>query len=179
MRIELGDGYLVREYRHSDLASIVAHANNPNVARNLEDRFPYPYTAKNAEEWFARIRDQDPVTNFAIADPNQVIGSIGIQPLEDIYRCTAELGYWLGETFWGRGIATRAVRAFTAWGFQSFDVTRIQARVFESNPASARVLEKAGFTCEGRLRQSAIKQGVVLDLDLYAILRHEFEAHTS
>jgi len=179
MRIELGDGYLVREFRQSDLASIVEHANNSNVARNLEDRFPHPYTAKDAEEWLARIRKQDPVTNFAIADPDQVIGSIGIQLLDDVYRCTADLGYWLGEAFWGRGIATRAVRAFTAWGFQSFDVTRIQARVFESNPASGRVLEKAGFIFEGRLRQSAIKQGVVLDQLLYAILRHEFEAQTS
>lgn len=179
MHIELGDGYCIREFRQDDLPSIVAHANNPNVARNLEDRFPHPYTAKHAMEWLARVREQDPVTNFAIADPEQAIGSIGIQLLADIYRCTAELGYWLSETFWGHGIATRAVRAFTIWGFQSFDVTRIQARVFESNPASARVLEKAGFTCEGRLRQSAIKQGVVLDLRLYAILRHEIEAQTS
>jgi RimJ/RimL family protein N-acetyltransferase len=179
MRIELADGYVIRGFRHADVASIVAHANNPNVARNLEDRFPHPYTVKHAEEWIARVRKQDPVTHFAIADPDQVIGCVGIEPREDVYRGTAELGYWLGETFWGKGIATCAVRAITAWGFESFDVTRIQARVFESNPASGRVLEKAGFTFEGRLRQGAIKQDVVMDLLVYAILRHEFEAQTS
>lgn len=179
MYIELGDGNCVRELDQDDLASLVTHANNRNVARNLEDRFPHPYTLEHAEKWLARLHQQDPVTHFAITDANQVIGMIGIDQRPDVYRCTADLGYWLGEDFWGRGIATRAVRAMTAWGFRSLGVTRIQARVFETNPASGRVLEKAGFTYEARLRQSVIKHGVVMDLLVYAILRHEFEAQTS
>ena len=179
MYIDLGDGNCVRELEQKDLASLVTHANNPNVARNLEDRFPYPYTIEQAEKWLATLHQQDPVTHFAIADVDQVFGMIGIEQRPDVYRCTADLGYWLGESFWGRGIATRAVRAITAWGFHRFDVMRIQARVFETNPASGRVLEKAGFTYEARLRQSVIKRGVVMDLWVYAILRHEFEAQTS
>lgn len=176
MRIDLGDGYLLREFRDEDLPSLVRHANDPEVARTLEDRFPHPYTEGDGEKWLALVAEQKPLTHFAIANASEVIGGIGLQPREDVYRCTGELGYWLGRRFWGRGIATRAVRAMTAWGFRHLRLTRIQARVFETNPASARVLQKAGFTCEGRLRQSVIKQGRVMDQHVYAILRSEFEA---
>ena len=173
MRLDLGNGFIIRPYRDSDLDSLVEHANNPNVSRNLEDRFPYPYTAEDARKWLAEVREQAPLTSFAIADEAGVIGGIGLLLHRDIYRVTAELGYWLGEAYWGRGIATRAVRAITQWAFDSLALERIQARVFDSNLASCRVLEKAGFTREGRLRSSVLKLNLVMDLLVYAILREE------
>lgn len=173
MKLDIGGGYSVRDYRESDLDSLVEHANNPNVSRNLEDRFPHPYTTEEAEKWLTHVAEQNPLTNFAIATDTGVIGGIGFHLRQDVYRATAELGYWLGESYWGQGIATRAVRAVTVWAFESFPLERVQARVFESNPASCRVLEKAGFTYEGRLRRSVLKINLVMDLIVYAILRHE------
>lgn len=173
MKLDLGDGYSVRKFREGDIVSLVEHANNPNVSRNLEDRFPYPYTTEDAERWLALVAAQDPLTSFAIAAADDVVGGIGFHLRQDVYRATAELGYWLGEPYWGQGIATRAVRAVTIWAFESFPLERMQARVFESNPASCRVLEKAGFTFEGQLRRSVLKLNLVMDLVVYAILRHE------
>jgi ribosomal-protein-alanine N-acetyltransferase len=173
VQIDLGGGFIVREFRSEDVPSLVRHANNEKVARNLEDRFPHPYGATDAEEWLEHVADQDPVTDFAIATTAELIGGIGFHIHQDVYRCTAELGYWLGETYWGRGIATRAVRSITVWAFASFPLERIQARVFATNPASCRVLEKSGYTSEGRLRHSVLKINVLMDQVVYAILRHE------
>lgn len=173
MKLDLGEGVCVRPFRSDDLEGLVKHANNENVARNLEDRFPHPYGEENAREWLARVTEHDPVTQFAIATDREVIGGIGFRILEDVYRRTAELGYWLGEAYWGRGIATRAVRVLPAWIFENFPLERIEARVFETNPASCRVLEKAGFTYEGRMRHGALKINLLQDLVVYAILRHE------
>jgi len=176
MQLELGEGYQVREFRADDIEGLVRHANNENVARNLEDRFPHPYTREDARGWLAHVAEQDPPTQFAIATEREVIGGIGFRIREDVYRRTAELGYWLGEDHWGQGVATRAVRAFSGWIFESLPVERIEARVFETNPASCRVLEKAGFTCEGQLRHSVLKINMIMDQIVYAILRHESKA---
>jgi RimJ/RimL family protein N-acetyltransferase len=97
MRLDLGDGIVVRPYRDSDIESLVAQADNPNVSRNLEDRFPNPYTIEDAKKYLAEVARQDPITSFAIADQSGVIGGIGIRLRQDVYRITAELGYWLGE----------------------------------------------------------------------------------
>ena len=132
-----------------------------------------PDVLEDAQKWLNHVADQDPLTSFAISTDSGVIGGIGFQLRQDIYRVTAELGYWVGENYWGRGIATRAVRSVTTWAFENFPLERIQARVFESNPASCRVLEKAGYTYEGRLRHSVLKINMVMDLIVYAILRHE------
>lgn len=176
MRLDLGHGFLVREFRSLDVSSLTRHANNEKIARNLENRFPHPYTENDAREWLAYLAEQDPVTHFALARESEAIGSIGFRLQDDVYRGTAELGYWLSEDYWGRGIATRAVRAMTDWIFDNYPVERIQARVFETNPASCRVLEKAGYTYEGRMRRGATKLNLVLDLMVYAILRHKSEA---
>lgn len=173
MRIDLGGGFAIREFQPEDISFLVRHADNANVARNLEDRFPHPYTTADAESWLAYAAEQDPPTQFAIAEQNELVGGIGLRLLDDVYRGTAEIGYWLGEDYWGRGLATRAVGAFSAWIFESFPVARIQARVFETNPASCRVLEKAGYSREGRLRQSVLKMNLLMDQVVYAILRAE------
>jgi RimJ/RimL family protein N-acetyltransferase len=173
MHIDLGDGFAIRDFRATDLSSLIHHADNANVARTLEDRFPHPYTRSDAERWLASLAEQDPTTQFAITADDALVGGIGLRLLEDVYRGTAEIGYWLGEGLWGRGLATRAVGAFCAWVFTSFAVERIEARVFSTNPASCRVLEKAGFNREGRLRHSVLRMNVLMDQVVYAILRGE------
>jgi [ribosomal protein S5]-alanine N-acetyltransferase len=164
----------IRPFRVADRDSLVLHANNRNVSRNLDDRFPYPYTLADADDWIARTTSANPLTCCAITVDDAVVGGIGLILQEGIHRYCADLGYWLGEKVWGRGIATAAVRIYTRYGFQTFDLRRIYAGIFSSNPASMRVLEKAGFVREGVLRQSVVKDGQILDLILYAITRDMF-----
>jgi RimJ/RimL family protein N-acetyltransferase len=171
MEIPLGE-HCLRPWRRGDEPALVKYANNPRVAANLRDRFPHPYTPADARDWIERAgRQQQPIANFAIASAREAIGGIGIIPGEDVARRSAEIGYWLGEPFWGRGIATQAVEAMTAYAFSSFDLLRLGAWVFDGNAPSVRVLEKAGYVYEGRLRQAAVKNGKVLDLLLYARVR--------
>jgi [ribosomal protein S5]-alanine N-acetyltransferase len=170
--LEIGD-VVVRGLKRGDASSLARNANNPRVAAHLRDRFPHPYTDRDARDWIQIALSRDPVRNFAIAAGDEVIGGIGFEPLTDVHARSAELGYWLAEPYWGKGIATEAVRGVVRYAFQHTDLIRIFAHVFEGNPASVRVLEKAGFTCEGRMRQSVVKSGRVLDQFLYAVLRHE------
>ena len=175
MELDLGS-FVIREWRRGDEESLVRHANNPNVARNLRDRFPHPYTLEDAKTWMAHAVAEDPVTNFAIAVSGEAVGGIGFERQQDISCRSLELGYWLGEAYWGRGIVTEAVRALSQHMFAHFDVCRIYATVFEENPASVRVLEKAEFTCEGRLRKAATKGGHTFDLLLYALVNEGAQA---
>jgi RimJ/RimL family protein N-acetyltransferase len=170
MKIRFGD-YMVRDWRKDDAASITRHANNRNIAMWLRDRFPHPYTIYDAEGFLSAVSRQDPRLAFAIATRQEAIGGIGLDMGSDVQRFTAELGYWLGEPFWGRGIMSEAVAQFTAWAFEHVELYRIYASVFASNAASARVLEKAGFECEGRLRASVFKNGQILDQFLYARIK--------
>jgi RimJ/RimL family protein N-acetyltransferase len=166
----LADHFLIRDWRRGDEESLVRHANNPNVARNMRDRFPNPYTHADADWWIARAGAQSRPTDFAIVVDGEAAGGIGFILQEDVARGSVEIGYWLGEAYWGRGIVTAAVRAMDDYIFANFEVCRIFATVFESNPASARVLEKAGYTCEGRLRKAVIKNGETLDALMYALI---------
>ena len=175
MKIDLENGFQIRPLTAGDLESVVRYANNPRIALQLEDRFPHPYTLNEARQWLESLQVQDPLTHFSIASPNEVVGGIGLDLREDVYSRTAEIGYWLGEPFWGRGIISIAVGRFSRWAFGTFDLIRLQARVFETNPASCRVLEKCGFQLEGRLRQSVTKQGKTMDQHIYALLRSELE----
>lgn len=117
------------------------------------------------------VAAQNPLTNYAIATDIEAVGCIGLHIGEDVHRKTAELGYWLGESFWGRGIMTSAVAAFTDWAFHQFDLQRIYAEPFANNAGSTRVLEKAGYICEGRLRANVFKDGAILDSLIYARCR--------
>lgn len=150
------------------------HANDREVSRHLRDRFPYPYRMADALAWIDTADAQGrPPINFAIDLEGEAIGGAGLEPLTDVHRRTAEVGYWLGRSQWGRGIATAAVAELTAYAFDTFDIVRLEACVFEWNPASARVLEKNGWVLEGRLRRSVLKDGVLGDALLYARLRGE------
>ena len=172
MQIELGT-WKVRSWLPEDETSLVKYANNRNISINLRDAFPFPYTVQHARDWIALASVQAPETNFAIAGMGEAIGGIGLRLGEDVSRRTAEIGYWLGEPFWGKGIATLAVAAVTEFAFAEYDLDRICAHVFEWNPASARVLGKAGYCLEGRLRKSITKEGRSIDHFLYAKIREE------
>jgi RimJ/RimL family protein N-acetyltransferase len=161
----------VRSWGPSDAPSLATHANNRKVWLNLRDRFPHPYTLADGEAWIGSVHGKVPETHWAIDVEGSAVGGIGLVLRDDVYRRSAEIGYWLGETFWRRGIATEAVRAVTEHGFASFDLCRIHAGVFEWNAASMRVLEKAGYVCEGRLLRSVTKDGRTIDELLYAITR--------
>ncbi len=170
MRIEIGQ-WQVRSFRPDDAEALARNANNRNVSRNMRDTFPYPYELSNAHEWIEFATTQSPETNFAIADDTELIGGIGITLQSDVNRRSAEIGYWLGEPHWGQGIATAALKATSDWAFSEFDLVRLYGEVFEWNPASGRVLEKAGYELEGRLRKSIVKGGQVIDALLYAMVR--------
>lgn len=161
----------LRSWEWRDRDSIVRHANNKRVSINLRDRFPYPYTVRDARNWLDMVIDQKPETNFAIDVGGEAVGGIGFTSQHDVGRRSAEIGYWLGEPFWGRGIATEALIAVTDYAFANFDLCRLFAHVFDWNGASARVLEKAGYVFEGRLRKSVTKDGQTIDQLMYAIIR--------
>jgi [ribosomal protein S5]-alanine N-acetyltransferase len=161
----------IREWRREDEKSLAHHANNRNIWLNLRDRFPSPYQASDARRFIKSVLLQQPLTTFAIEVDSEAAGGIGIVMQEDVNRKSAEIGYWLGEAYWGRGITTLAVRAMTEYAFANFPLVRIYAFVFEWNTASMRVLEKAGYIMEARLRRSAIKDGQIIDEFLYALVR--------
>lgn len=161
----------LRPWTVDDKPSLVRYANNRKVWLNLTDGFPHPYTDASADAFLDMVGRQEPVTFFAIATVEEAIGGIGVSIGSDIHRRTAELGYWLAEPFWGRGIASEAVAAFTTYAFDRFDLVRIHADPFAGNLASCRVLEKAGFVAEGLMRANVIKDGVFLDQWMYAKVR--------
>jgi ribosomal-protein-alanine N-acetyltransferase len=150
----------------------VRHANNPNVSRYLRDSFPYPYTLADARAWLSFCVDIDhEETHFAIECEREVVGGLGYTRFPGERQSTAEFGYWLGEAFWGRGIATAAVRGFLPWVWRETDLERLQSGVYGPNVASLRVLEKSGFTYEGTMRRDVCKNGRFLDTLLFAHLR--------
>lgn len=160
----------IRCYRKNDCDALAACGNNLAVAEYLSDAFPSPYTLNDAKSWIELQQNREPQTNFVIAKADSLIGGIGIELGRDVYYQSAELGYWLAEEFWGQGIVTHAVKAFTRWCFESFEIIRLHARVFENNLASKRVLEKSGFIYEGRQRKAVIKNGIIQDQFLYGRL---------
>jgi len=160
----------VRSWRPDDLGSLVANANNRNIWLNLRDRFPSPYTRRDGREFIRLARSLQPESMFAIAVDDQAVGGIGFTVLTDVERVSAEIGYWLGEPYWGRGIVTEALVAVTRYAIDACRLTRIYALPFASNKASCRVLEKAGYVLEGHLRRSAIKDGHIVDQMQYSFI---------
>ena len=161
----------IRPWDSGDAVAIQRYANNRNIWANLRDIFPHPYSLENAHAFLGFVMKEDPRTTFAIATDTEAIGCIALRLGNDVHCKTAELGYWLGEPFWSRGIMSEAVAEFTRWAFDAFDLHRIFAEPFASNTASVRVLEKAGFICEGRMRDNVFKDGKVLDSFIYARVR--------
>lgn len=163
----------IRNWQTDDASALAKYANNRRVSINLRDIFPFPYTPDDAHQFLSRVVDQADLMRWAIATPEEAIGGIGLTRGEDIHRRTAELGYWLAEPYWGRGIASESVQVVTNYAFATFDLLRIFAEPFVTNVGSCRVLEKAGFVCEGILRANAVKAGQVHDMAMYALVRDE------
>ena len=164
----------LRPWREDDEAALVRHANDPEVVRWLRDAFPYPYTIDHARTWLACSDLWRPVRHWAIEVDGESVGGCSLEPRGDVYRRTLEIGYWLGRQYWGRGIASEVVAVVTAAALEQPSTARIEALVFAGNLASARVLEKAGFTRESVQRQAVSKHGALLDQWLYVRLGQSF-----
>lgn len=154
---------VIRQWKNEDLQKLVSHANNINVWNNLRNYFPHPYTEEHGKAWLEKVVDALPAINMAIEADGKLVGGIGLILNGDVYIKSAEIGYWLGEQYWGKGIATEAVRQMTEYAFYYFDLVRLYAEVFETNKASMRVLEKNGYYLEGVRRKAVFKNNVLMD----------------
>ena len=165
----------IRKWQLSDAAALAAALSNKKVQNNLRDGLPYPYTEQDGEEYISAMlsSDEKETFAFAITADNKVIGSIGVFRQENIHRQTAELGYYIAEEYWGKGIMTEAVKQICEYVFDKSDIIRIYAEPFAYNTPSCRVLEKAGFQYEGTLRSNAVKNGKVIDMKMYSYLKTE------
>ncbi len=164
---------MIREWKMEDAAGLAEMLNNKNILNNLRDGLPYPYTKRDAEEYITAILSADKTKTFAFAITvdDKVVGSIGVFRCENIHFRTAEMGYYIGESYWGSGLGTSAVKQICNYIFKNTDIIRIFAEPFAYNTASCRVLEKAGFQFEGLLRSNAVKNGKVLDMKMYSLVR--------
>ncbi|KAH8910623.1 acyl-CoA N-acyltransferase [Coniochaeta sp. PMI_546] len=167
---------LIRAYHPVDAEQMALAANSPLIAKNMRNTFPSPYTLDSANYWINLSTSTPPIRNFAIYSPDAqtFLGGIGLRPLEDVECRTYEIGYWIAPAAWGRGLATEALKAFSRWAFETFgDLLRLEAGVFATNEASGKVLSKAGFVHEGTRRRAIWKNGEVLDIRIYGLLREE------
>ena len=164
---------LLRPWRMEDAPGLAAGLNNRNIWLHLRDWVPHPYAVEDAKAYLQRVIPPQTEHAVCIEVDRAVAGGMSIRVGSNVHRRTAELGYWLAEPLWRRGIMTEAVRAFVPACFGAFELDRIFAYTYSNNPASAKVLEKAGITFEGRLRKNAIKDGEVLDSLLYARIRED------
>lgn len=160
--IEAGPCQL-RTLQPSDAAPMAEHAANENIWRNVRDYFPNPYRIEDAASFIAMETGRDVPQNLGIICEEKCIGVIGFYPMQDVYRLTADFGYWIGEPFWGRGIVSAAVAAMVDYVFKQTDIIRLQSSVFAFNEASKKVLLKNGFTLDCVAKRGAIKNGVIID----------------
>ena len=163
----------IRKWELADATDLAMAVSNKNIQNNLRDGLPYPYTEQDGADFISAMlsADENETFAFAITVDDKVVGSIGVFRQGNIHRLTAELGYYLAEEYWGRGIMTEAVRQICQYVFEKSDIIRIYAEPFAYNAASCRVLEKAGFQYEGTLRNNAVKNGKVIDMKMYSLLK--------
>lgn len=168
--------FMLREWRQEDAKSLADAANNQKIAANLRNAFPYPYTYQDAEQFVNDCisRGEKRQLTRAIVSDGRAVGSIGIFLGNDVYEKSGELGYWLSEEYWGRGIMTNAVKQICREAFDRFDIVRIYAEPYEHNQGSRRVLEKTGFTYEGTMRNGVFKNGRIYSYCMYSLLKEEF-----
>jgi len=173
MTIPFGD-FQIRKFQQTDVSSLVKYANNYNVARFLRDAFPHPYTQEDAVRWINFVTIDSFNLAFAIADEKELIGGIGATPNQDVNRFTSEIGYWLAEPFWNKGIITKAVKTFCSYLFTNYDFNHLTASIYEGNDASIRVVQKVGFVLEGVMRKNVFKDNRFLDQYIYGLLKEDF-----
>lgn len=165
----------LRPWQTSDIDSLTFYANNSKIADNLRDGFPYPYTRESGEEFLATANDKPKKQRiFAIEVDGEAVGSIGVFLMDDVHRKTAEIGYWLGVPFWGRGIMTGAIKEIVKFSFYEFDIYRLFAQPYARNIGSCHILENCGFSKEGVLRSNIYKNGMIFDGCMYSILKSEY-----
>lgn len=165
----------LRNLEMSDKYRLAELMNNKNIWDNLRDRLPFPYTVSDAEFFINLTQNDVSNENFAIEYNKEFCGVIGLILQNGVYRKSAEIGYWIGEPYWGKGIATKAVRIITKYGFENFDLTRIYAGVFEHNAGSMKVMEKNGYKKEAIFKKAIIKNDKILDEHRYSILKEDFK----
>ena len=165
-----GERVTIRPWRSDDAPALARHANNRNVARQLRDRFPHPYTIADARQFIQMACGTRPTTMFAMVVGGEAVGGIGFFPGADVERFSAEIGYWLAEPYWGRGITAEAITLMSQYAFEMCNMLRLFALPFADNQQSIRVLEKAGYTREATLRASSVKYGQVRDQALFALV---------
>jgi RimJ/RimL family protein N-acetyltransferase len=163
----------LRPFREEDAPVLARLLNNKKIWNNIRDFVPHPYSEQDARDFIAICRKEDPLYTFVVEYEGQLAGVVGVVPQKDVYRISAEIGYWLGEPFWGKGIMTEAVKRMVDYGFNDLNLIRIFTGVFDFNKGSHRVLEKAGFKLECIFRKALIKNGVVCDEYRYAIINEE------
>lgn len=167
--MKLSDGIItLRAFREEDADIITPIANNAKIASNLRDGFPHPYTIDDAKIFIENAQKQNPLGLFAIEFEGDYVGNIGLTLGEDVYRKSAEIGYFIGEKYWGKGLTTRAVKLIVHYGFNDLGLVRIDTGIFDYNKASMRVLEKCGFHKEAIFEKAIFKNGKIIDEHRYA-----------
>lgn len=163
----------IRQWKFQDADDLAAALNNQKIQNNLRDGLPYPYTKDDALDFIRTMLNSDPETTFAFAITvnDRAVGSIGVFRKENIHKRTAEMGYYIAEPYWGKGLGTSAVQQVSNYIFQNTDIVRIFAEPFAYNTASCRILEKSGFALEGTLRGNAVKNGRMIDMKMYALVK--------
>jgi [ribosomal protein S5]-alanine N-acetyltransferase len=164
----------IRPWLKSDLHSLVKYANNFNIAKNLTDKFPHPYTETDGESFIEMASMDYPIHIFTIEVNSEAVGGIGVYLLSDIHRKNAELGYWLAEPYWGKGIISKAIKQIIDFTFLTYDIDRVFAKPFGTNIASQKVLEKNNFILEGHFENVIFKNGEYLDELVYAFRRENW-----
>ena len=164
--------FILREWRLSDKESLAEHADNIGIWNCVRDYFPYPYTIKDGEEFITMVMGKPkPAVDLAIEIEGRAVGGVGIVLQQDVERVGAEIGYWLGERYWNRGVMTDVIKKMVEYSFANFHIQKLYATIFDFNIASQRVLEKAGFEKEAVLKQAAIKNDKIIDLHYYGLIK--------
>lgn len=169
MKIEL------KKFEEKYAESIANYANNKKIADNLRNAFPHPYTLKDAAEFIKTCQNNDESKDIvrAIIVDGEYVGTVGIFIKDDVYCLSAEIGYWLAEPFWGKGIMTQCAKEICAYIFKNYNIIRIFTEIFSFNEGSKRVLEKAGFSYEGTKRKGIYKNGIIYDSYVYALIKDD------
>ena len=173
------ENYLIRPWHPDDAMSLVKHANNPRIAANLRDGFPYPYSFPDAQKWLRMVGENMDDIILAIEVEGEAAGGIGLHGLKDVYRYNGEIGYWISEIHWGKGIMSDAVGAMVDHSFVQTQWLRLFACIYENNHSSMKVLENNGFRREAIHKKAVMKEGKLLDEHMYAILKEEWKAQYS
>ncbi len=173
MEQPIGDGFIIRNFLYGDASGLARNGDNPNISINQRECFPSPYTIEMARNWIQYVRDNEATSRFVIATEKEAIGEIGVVVQPDVHRYSAEIGFWIGEAYWGQGLMTEAVNWMLDYCYKEMGLKRIFADVVEYNIASQKVLQKCGFELEGVFRKNIFKNEEFHDQFVYARLNEE------